>query len=340
MHASQHDRADELENDRELVGDAASAVRDFASEEQGYHGCTSSTWAMTSIVDVTAAALYVRFWAPYWPPLQTVPQWAVALAALVVVLPLNLVSVRLFGEMEFWFALVKILALVAFLIIGIVFLLTGTATDLGPTGLRVLTDNGGFFPSGGIAPLLAVSGVIFAYAGIELIGTAAGETEQPEKARRPDRRAFQPQRRPVLNRENFAFHGGKPFGTGLRRQDEPSRRAVWRHSFHSSHRLALRRVERAGTDPGIRDRSRNLGDRHHRLLGDHHPLPDETAPNGAHRAAHPACLQAIRGPVHCVCRSGEAGLHRGYTGNFPVVASRPGLDHTTVPIDRDRTFNQ
>lgn len=109
------------------------------------------------------------------------PQWAVALAALVVVLSLNLVSVRLFGEMEFWFALVKILALVAFLVIGIIFLLTGTATDLGPTGLRVLTDNGGFFPSGGIAPLLAVSGVIFAYAGIELVGTAAGETEKPEK---------------------------------------------------------------------------------------------------------------------------------------------------------------
>jgi L-asparagine permease len=70
-------------------------------------------WAMTSIVDVTAAALYVRFWAPYWAPLRTVPQWAVGLAALV--LSLNLVSFRLFGEMEFWFALV------AFLIIGIVF---------------------------------------------------------------------------------------------------------------------------------------------------------------------------------------------------------------------------
>jgi L-asparagine permease len=52
---------------------------------------------------------------------------------------------------------------------------------VGPTGLSVLTDNGGLFPSGGIAPLLAVSGVIFAYAGIELIGTAAGETEKPEK---------------------------------------------------------------------------------------------------------------------------------------------------------------
>ncbi|NVM99854.1 amino acid permease [Arthrobacter sp. SDTb3-6] len=265
MQRPQRDRADELENERELTGDAASAVRDFASEDKGYHktlkprqiqmiaiGGAIGTglfmgagarlnssgpalvlvyavcgffgflilralgelvlhrpssgsfvsyarefygekmayatgwlyflnWAMTSIVDVTAAALYVKFWAPYWPSLQAVPQWAVALAALIVVLSLNLVSVKLFGEMEFWFALIKILALVAFLIIGIAFLLTRASTDLGQTGFNVLADHGGFLPSGGIAPLLAISGVIFAYAGIELVGTAAGETENPEK---------------------------------------------------------------------------------------------------------------------------------------------------------------
>jgi L-asparagine permease len=134
---------------------------------------------VTSIVDVTAAAHYLKFWSQYWQPLQQAPQWALALIALVVVLSLNLVSVKLFGEMEFWFARVNILALVGFLLIGVVFILTGTPTDAGNTGVSIIADNGGFFPTGGLAPLLASTGVIFAYAGIELIGTAAGETAKP-----------------------------------------------------------------------------------------------------------------------------------------------------------------
>jgi L-asparagine permease len=171
----------ELVLHRPSSGSFVSYAREFYGEKMAFAAgwLYFLNWAMTSIVDVTAAALYLKFWAQYWEPLQTAPQWALALIALVVVLALNLVSVKLFGEMEFWFALVKILALVGFLVIGVVFILTGSATDAGPTGFSVIADNGGFFPAGGIAPLLAASGVIFAYAGIELIGTAAGETAKP-----------------------------------------------------------------------------------------------------------------------------------------------------------------
>jgi L-asparagine permease len=123
----------------------------------------------------------VGFWAQYWEPLQAVPQWVVALVALVVVLALNLVSVKVFGEMEFWFALIKVGALIAFMIFGIAFIVLGGQTDVGPTGFSVLAEHDGWFPMGAVAPMVAVSGVVFAYAGIELVGTAAGETAEPRK---------------------------------------------------------------------------------------------------------------------------------------------------------------
>ncbi|WP_284755380.1 amino acid permease [Arthrobacter sp. efr-133-R2A-120] len=173
----------ELVLHRPSSGSFISYAREFYGEKMAFAAgwLYFLNWAMTSVVDVTAVALYVKFWAPYWTPLQSVPQWAIALVALVVVLSLNLVSVKLFGEMEFWFALIKVSALVLFLIIGVCFLVFGGHTDIGPTGFSVMADSGGMFPMGAVAPLLAVSGVVFAYAAIELVGTAAGETEKPKE---------------------------------------------------------------------------------------------------------------------------------------------------------------
>lgn len=173
----------ELVLHRPSSGSFVSYAREFYGEKLAFGAgwMYFLNWAMTSIVDVTAAALYVNFWAQYWPPLQAVPQWVTALVALVIVLSLNLVSVKLFGEMEFWFALIKVAALVVFLVVGTCFIIFNGTTDVGVTGFTVIADNGGVFPMGAIAPLLAVSGVVFAYAAIELVGTAAGETANPEK---------------------------------------------------------------------------------------------------------------------------------------------------------------
>ncbi|PWJ53801.1 asparagine:proton symporter, AAT family [Quadrisphaera granulorum] len=134
-------------------------------------------WAMTSIVDVTAIALYVH----YWGATKVVPQWVIALVALVVVLTMNMISVKLFGELEFWAALLKVVALSAFLVIGLVFLLGRFTVDGETTGPSVISDNGGLFPTGLVPLVLVVSGVVFAYAAVELVGTTAGETENPEK---------------------------------------------------------------------------------------------------------------------------------------------------------------
>jgi L-asparagine permease len=97
-----------------------------------------------------------------------------------VVLSLNLVSVKVFGEMEFWFALIKVVALVAFLVVGTYFVLFGTPID-GATGFSLISDNGGWLPNGLLPAIVIIQGVVFAYASIELIGTTAGETKNPEK---------------------------------------------------------------------------------------------------------------------------------------------------------------
>lgn len=173
----------ELVLHRPSSGSFVSYAREFFGEKFAYAAgwLYFLNWAMTSVVDTTAVAIYVHFWGQYVPWLGAIPTWLTALVALIVVLSLNLVSVRLFGEMEFWFAIIKVAALVAFLVIGVVFLVFIGHTDVGGTGFTVLADHGGLFPVGFLVPLVAISGVVFAYAGIELVGTAAGETAEPAK---------------------------------------------------------------------------------------------------------------------------------------------------------------
>jgi L-asparagine permease len=138
-------------------------------------------WAMTAIVDITAIALYMNFFAKYVSWIGDVPQWLWALTALVLVVALNMVSVKVFGEMEFWFALIKIVALVSFLLIGTYFVIFGTPTPGHEVGFSLISDHGGLLPNGLMPIIIVMQGVVFAYAGIELLGTTAGETDHPEK---------------------------------------------------------------------------------------------------------------------------------------------------------------
>ena len=132
-------------------------------------------WVVTGVADVIAIAGYTDALFP------GIPLWIPGVLVVVILLALNLPTVAAFGEMEFWFALIKVAALVLFLIIGILFIVFGGQTDVGVTGFSVIADNGGWFPMGAVAPILAISGVVFAYAAIELVGTAAGETAEPRK---------------------------------------------------------------------------------------------------------------------------------------------------------------
>ncbi|WP_066362132.1 amino acid permease [Herbidospora mongoliensis] len=128
-------------------------------------------WAATGVAELTAIAIYVHLWAPSFP------RWATALIALGVVLVVNLLSVKAFGEMEFWFALLKVAAIVTFLIVGL-YLVLFSVEGASPSNL---VAHDGFFPMGFGPVFMSLQAVVFAYAAIELVGIAAGETKDPEK---------------------------------------------------------------------------------------------------------------------------------------------------------------
>ncbi|WP_131739580.1 amino acid permease [Actinomadura roseirufa] len=134
-------------------------------------------WSTTGIVDITAIALYLH----YWTMFTDIPQWVLALVALAVVVSINLISVRIFGELEFWFSIVKVGALVVFMCIGVFLVVTGHDVGGAEAGPTTMFEHGGVFPKGVLPMLVVIQGVVFAYASTELVGVAAGETENPEK---------------------------------------------------------------------------------------------------------------------------------------------------------------
>ena len=133
-------------------------------------------WVVTGIADVVAIAGYVAFW---WPDL---PLWIPALVCIAVLLALNLPTVRAFGETEFWFALVKIVAIGALIVTGLVMVLTSFSGPGGATAsLANLWNDGGFFPTGPMGFVAGFQIAVFAFVGIELVGTTAAETRDPER---------------------------------------------------------------------------------------------------------------------------------------------------------------
>ena len=169
----------ELVLHRPSSGSFVSYAREFLGEKAAYVAgwMYFLNWAMTSIVDSTAIATYFHFWQAF----KSIPQWLIALVALAVVLGMNLISVTVFGELEFWAALIKVLALVTFLVAGTIFLAGRYRIQGQSTGFSVIAHNGGLFPLGLFPLVIVTSGVVFAYAAVELVGTAAGETAYPEK---------------------------------------------------------------------------------------------------------------------------------------------------------------
>lgn len=132
-------------------------------------------WVSIAMADLTAVGLYTQYWFP------SVPQWMPGLIALVILLIMNLTTVKLFGEMEFWFALIKVIAILALIFGGIFMIIKGFATDAGASSFTNLWSHGGLFPNGISGFILSFQMVVFAFVGIELVGLTAGETENPEK---------------------------------------------------------------------------------------------------------------------------------------------------------------
>lgn len=159
----------------------------FAYKYWGNFAGYSSGWnywilyILVSMAELTAIGKYINYW---WPD---IPLWASSLFFFVAITALNLGSVKLFGEAEFWFSIIKVVAIVGMIVFGTYLLITGTGGE--QASITNLTNNGGFFPKGwfeetdsGYQGLLSVMAIImFSFGGLELIGITAAEAENPEK---------------------------------------------------------------------------------------------------------------------------------------------------------------
>ncbi|MFI6944385.1 amino acid permease [Streptomyces sp. NPDC050418] len=122
------------------------------------------------------AAQIVHGWIP------GVPEWAFVALFMLLFCVTNLISVRNFGEFEFWFATLKVLAIVAFLVIGVLAILgVLPGSDVKAPGLSHLTGDGGFFPTGTEGLIVGLLASVFAYGGLETVTIAAAESEHPVK---------------------------------------------------------------------------------------------------------------------------------------------------------------
>ena len=122
--------------------------------------------------EITAVAIYFGFWFP------SVPQWAWVISVSIGLVTLNTLQVSSFGEFEYWFALIKVLAIIVFIVVGFALIF-----GVGPkhaVGLANLTSHGGFLPFGLKGAWLAMTLALTSYMGVEMIGVTAGEAERPE----------------------------------------------------------------------------------------------------------------------------------------------------------------
>ena len=134
-------------------------------------------WVITGIADVVAIAGYAQHW---FPELQA---WIPMFLTVILLATLNLLTVKMFGETEFWFSMIKIVAILGLIVIGIVLILISYhSTETGTTAaFSNLWQYGGFFPNGSMGFFAGFQIAIFAFVGIELVGTTAAETVDPNK---------------------------------------------------------------------------------------------------------------------------------------------------------------
>ena len=132
------------------------------------------SWITLGMAETTALGIYFQYWFPGLKP------WIPGLITIVLLLIINLISARVFGNLEFSFAIIKIVTIVAFVILIGYLLVTGGKTSFGPVTFANLDDNGGFFARGGKGFLQGFQMVIFSFIGVELIGLTAAEAQNPK----------------------------------------------------------------------------------------------------------------------------------------------------------------
>lgn len=127
-------------------------------------------YVLVGMVELTASAKFIQFW---WPD---IPTWVIVTVLFVAINAVNFIDVKVFGEFEFWFALIKIVAVLGMILTGIYLLSTTT----NPTQtVSNLWTHGGFLPNGITGVVMAFAFIMFAFGGVEMLGFAAAETDNP-----------------------------------------------------------------------------------------------------------------------------------------------------------------
>ncbi|MBW6237104.1 amino acid permease [Pseudomonas aeruginosa] len=130
-------------------------------------------YILVGMSELTAVGKYIQYW---WPD---VPTWATAAAFFVLINAINLANVKAFGETEFWFAIIKVAAIVGMILLGIYLLVGGGG---GPqASVSNLWDRGGFFPNGLSGLVMTLAIIMFSFGGLELVGITAAEASEPRK---------------------------------------------------------------------------------------------------------------------------------------------------------------
>lgn len=132
-------------------------------------------WVTVGMAEIVAVGAYMQYWFP------DLPAWIPGIIAMVILGTANLISVKSFGEFEFWFAMIKIVTIVLMVIAGFGLIFFGLGNGGDAIGLSNLWENGGFFAGGWSGFFFALSLVVAAYQGVELIGITAGEAKDPQK---------------------------------------------------------------------------------------------------------------------------------------------------------------
>ncbi|WEV51405.1 amino acid permease [Lactobacillus sp. ESL0731] len=132
------------------------------------------SWISLGMAEMTALGIYFQYWFPH------LPTWIPGLITIVVLLFINLLSARLFGNLEFSFAIIKIITIIAFVLLIAYLLVTGGRTSYGPVSFNNLTQNGGLFATGATGFFGGFQMVIFSFVGVELIGLTASEAQNPK----------------------------------------------------------------------------------------------------------------------------------------------------------------
>ena len=151
----------------------------FADKYCGHWAGFTAGWnywvlyVLVSMAELSAVGIYVQYW---WPD---VPTWMSALAFFVVINAISLANVKAFGEMEFWFAIIKVVAIVGMIAFGAWLLISG---DAGPqASVSNLWAHGGFFPNGVSGLVMSLAAIMFSFGGLELIGITAAEADNPSE---------------------------------------------------------------------------------------------------------------------------------------------------------------